>query len=235
MTPEEARTHYETLYGPIEEEAWAEIAADVTDWDQFFSDRASQDASQEPPVEGEIPEPDDEAAPPEDEVPVEEPADAVAVMASMNAAITGITSQLETLQSQYADLSTRHTEITAALAAQERATEIAATVIDVHGVGHRYAQSAVQVLASVMANPNAETATALVDHLNANGGSMCLVPVTEIGASLNPADPNDDEAYLLSLGETEKAVAAIREIAASMTKPDMRAAAKEFYRSLNPR
>lgn len=224
MTPEKARELYQAKFGEVTDEAWAEIAADVTDWDAFV-------AALEAPE-----------APAEEEAPgAGTAADPAEVIATMQATIGELTATVQATQdrlasavAQFEAIAANQTELAASMQAQQRATEIAGTVLQVDGVSHRYAASAVEVLASVMSNPSAQTAADLLAHINANGGRMCVVPVGEIGATLTPATKNDDDEYLASLGETDAVIGQIRGIM-DKSKVGAREAASEFFRSLNPR
>ena len=230
MTPENARELYEAKFGPVTDEAWAEIAADVTDWDAFVAALDAPAAEEDAPSE----EPCEHTCGGTAEDPAETIGAMQATIGELVATVETTQAQLASAVAQFEALSARQTELTASMQAQQRATEIAGTVLEVDGVSHRYAASAVEVLASVMSNPSAETAGELLAHINANGGRMCVVPVGEIGATLTPATKNDDDEYLASLGETDAVIGQIRGIM-DKSKVGAREAASTFFRSLNPR
>jgi hypothetical protein len=231
MTPEQAREKYEAKFGPVTDEQWAELAEGITDWDAFIEKALAE----KPADEGAA-----AAAAADDGCGCGDPAaDPAEVMATMQAQMTDMAAsmasmkdQFETVKQQVEVERTRATEIAATMEAQRFQGEIAASMFQTEAGTHRYAQSAVEVLASMVASPSAESAKAVVDHLKANGGRMCLIPVGEIGASMTPAGEDVDEAYLTGLGETDAVIAKIRKLMAGGVSAED--AAAQYFRSLNP-
>jgi roadblock/LC7 domain-containing protein len=216
----------------VTDEQWAEISADVTDWDAFIEkaladEPATEEAPEDAPAEGGCGCSDASA----------EPAEVMATMQSqmteMAASMAAMKDQFEAVQQQVVEGRARATEIAATLEVQRFQGEIAASMFQTEGGTHRYAASAVEVLASMVASPSAESAKAVVEHLKANGGRMCLIPVGEIGASMTPAGEDADEAYLAGLGETDDVLAKIRKLMVGGVSAED--AAAKYFGSLNPR
>lgn len=187
MTPEEARAKYEELYGTVNDEEWSEIVADVEDWEAFFAARAEAQA------EGESEEEATEAAEgaENDEAGAAE-GDQVASLTARLGAVEGSVGEILGILKQQ---QMSEQERTVADRRAKAVGEITATQVEVKGMKHRLAASAVEVLATAMAEPTEDNVAAILEHVTRNGGRFSLIPV-EFTAAVDPEkrreDPDED-------------------------------------------
>jgi hypothetical protein len=184
MTPEEARAKYEEQHGVISDEEWAEIAADVEDWDAFF---AAQEEAVAPVEDG------GEAAP---EEPTGEEGDGDGeTLASLASRVGTIEDRLDEALGLLRQQQLTEEQKVAAAKHAKAVGEIAATEIEVRGAKHRLAASSVDVLATAMADPSEDNVAAILEHVKANGGRFSVIP-THPAPALDPnkkvGDPDED-------------------------------------------
>ena len=215
MDEVQARARYEELYGTQDDTAWADIVTGAAgedgevDWDAFVENLVAPEPAPDPPAE---------------EVPAEEapseapPCDEALVGASLLARLDEQAAQIATQSEQIAQLTGM---ITAVRSGQARSLYAASTFPQTGTNGTpgrvRLAASAIQVLSNLEQNPGDDSRQALMDHLAANGGNLCVAPVGLIGASLVPppaaAAPSADDTFLADQwGADTDAIAAIRTI-----------------------
>ena len=198
MNPEEAREFYETTWGKVSDEEWAEISADVEDWDAFFQAKlAAEDGNPADPPAADPPADDPPAAdPPEDDAPAPGMSTAVGfeAVAAMSAEMESMRAQMASMTEIVASLTTDRDDMKQAVAKAKWTGEIAGAMFEVDGKQHRIAASGIEVLASLASDRSDENIGALLEHLKLNGGRICTIP-TEIAAALAPgkaaADPDD--------------------------------------------
>jgi hypothetical protein len=184
MTPEEAREKYEEQNGAISDEEWAEIAADVEDWDAFF---AAQAAADEPPAE--------DGGGTAEEHPGEEGAGDGEAVASLTARMDALEGNVGEILGILKQQQLSEDQKAAAAKHAKAVGEIAATEIEFRGTKHRLAASSVDVLATAMADPSEDNVAAILEHVKANGGRFSVIP-THPAPALDPnkkvADPDED-------------------------------------------
>lgn len=222
MTPDDARARYTELYGEVTDEEWDELSADVEDWDKFFIEKAA--------TAGE-PEPDTKAGDTAAEDVGASLSDLKSQVANLTETVQGLVAKLPKMTDVVASLEQRFEPVLKDTAKRRALDEVKATIVDVDGIPHRYAQSANEVLAALFSDPGIETANALMAHLKVNGGKMCLMPLTEVTATMDAPPPGSGEAELADLMKSDPvAVAAIRRIAADESLPIGKAKSAYFGR-----
>ena len=212
----------------ITDEQWAEMTAEVdreaeVSWATFLvtyqvpsaEPPASDPPAADPPAE----DPSDAAAP---EPPAEEPAEVVTTMSALAQAVNDISGRLDAMEPVAAQAAEVAASAAGRFAVADREAlkgEIAASKGFGGPNGDRgLAPSAAGVLANVIANPCAETASALRVHLKDNDG-FATFATGEVAASgsgpLPDAGTDADDVWLATQGLPQEDMDAARAIKAS--------------------
>jgi len=201
----QARSAYEEVRGTVSDEDWQkaqEGLAEDADYEKFMAElkEAAAEVEAEPGSEDELAQ-----LRAENEKAAQQLAEA---QEKLKAAEAEAQAAAEREKDMVARLEVLETD-------KERAAiekELAATVID----GQKYSPAAIEVMATAILQPTAETALAFQKHIEENGGRVGMVPVGEVEAvtATTSAGELTDEAWLEAKNITDAAKKATRDIAA---------------------